>query len=44
MEGMKHSINNISINMHHITGGMAGMEYNVRQFSKPMSIMNPAFP
>jgi len=44
MDGMKRAINNIGYNMHEITGNVSGMEYNIRQFSRPMGIMNPVFP
>lgn len=44
MEAMKKSIGEINGNMRGITNTMVGMEYNVRQFSKPMGAMNPLFP
>ena len=44
MNIMKDSIHDIGNSMYHMTGGMAGMEYNVRQFSDPMSVLNPIFP
>jgi uncharacterized protein YoxC len=44
MEGMKSSISEIGSNMFHMTGSVSGMGYNVRQFSKPMGVLNPMFP
>ena len=42
--GMKASIDDIGLNKYHMTSGMAGMEYTIRHFSKPMSVLNPIFP
>jgi len=44
MEGMKSSIYSIGHDMNLISGSMTNMQYNVRQFSKPMGVMNPIFP
>jgi uncharacterized protein YoxC len=44
MESMKKSIGDIGGNMRGITNTMVGLEYNVRQFSKPMGSMNSILP
>ncbi len=44
MSGMSASIWDIDNNMKYMGGGISGMQNNVRQFSRPMGIMNPVFP